>query len=67
MDEEKHNNPCGKVMFESFFDAKQVLNKLNNGGRAYGKSARRRTFKKPKQVYLCPDCGYFHLTSKRKK
>jgi len=62
----KKDSYCGKVIFDSFFDAQKALNKLNSIGRVYGKKKRSRAFKKPKQIYKCPDCGKYHLTTKRK-
>jgi hypothetical protein len=65
-DQEPQKNDCGKVTFDTFFDAKKVLNKLGNIGRAYGKTKRRLATKKPKRVYKCPNCGKYHLTSQLK-
>ena len=65
-EQKKKMNDCGKVTFDSFFDAKKVLNRLGNIGRAYGKTKRRLATKKPKRVYKCPFCGKYHLTSQKK-
>jgi hypothetical protein len=57
---------CGKVAFDTFFEAQKVLNRLGSIGRVYGKTKRRLATKKPKRVYKCPDCGKYHLTSQLK-
>ena len=67
MASENTNNYCGKVIFDTYLEAQKMLNKLNGIGRVYGKSKRRLAFKKPKQIYKCPDCGKYHLTTKQKK
>ena len=67
VDKEKHNNSCFKVVFESYADAQKVLSGMKNHGRSYGKSGRRRAFKKAQDIYKCPDCGKYHLTSKKNK
>jgi len=55
-----------KIKYESFYEAKKVLNAASKIGRVYGKSKRRLTTYKPKRVYRCQFCGYYHLTSKLK-
>jgi len=62
-DNKSTQNNCGKVSFDTFFEAQKVLNRLGNIGRVYGKTKRRHATKKPKRVYKCPDCGKYHLTS----
>jgi hypothetical protein len=59
-------NNCGKVAFETFYQAQKVLNRFGNIGRVYGKTKRNHATKKPKRVYKCPDCGKYHLTSQSK-
>lgn len=58
---------CGKTTFETFDAAQKVINSFASKGRAYGKSKRRFATKKPKRVYKCPDCGKYHLTSKKSR
>lgn len=53
---------CEKISFDSFLEAQKVVNHAQ--GR---KNNRRRAQKVPKRVYRCPDCGKFHLTSKKNK
>jgi hypothetical protein len=65
-DQDQINSICGKVTFDSFFDAKKVLDRLGGIGRVYGKTRRRLATKKPKRVYKCPTCGKYHLTSQKK-
>lgn len=56
---------CDKLSFDTYSEAQTVINKANTWGRVTGK--RRLQNKKPKRVYKCPDCGKYHLTSKKKK
>jgi hypothetical protein len=65
-DHKSTQNNCGKVAFDTFFEAQKVLNRFGNIGRVYGKTKRRHATKKPKRVYKCPDCGKYHLTSQLK-
>jgi hypothetical protein len=66
-DQDQIISTCGKVTYDSFFDAKKVLSRFVNIGRAYGKTKRRLATKKPKRIYKCPACGKYHLTSQKNK
>jgi len=55
---------CEKLSFDSFYDGQKVVNVATSIGR---KQNRHRATKKPKRVYLCPECGKYHLTSKKKE
>lgn len=53
---------CDKLSFDTFSEAQHVVNIAQ--GR---KTNRHRANKIPKRAYKCPDCGKFHLTSKKNK
>jgi len=65
-DDKSTQDNCGKVAFDTFFEAQKVLNRFGSIGRVYGKTKRRLATKKPKRVYKCPHCGKYHLTSQLK-
>jgi len=54
---------CDKLEFDSFFEGQKVVNVAQRIGR---RTNRHRATKHPKRVYKCPDCGKYHLTSKKK-
>lgn len=54
---------CEKLSFDSFSEGQKVVNKALSWGRG---NRRRQNSKKPKRVYKCPECGMYHLTSKKK-
>lgn len=56
---------CNKIGYETFEEAKHVVNYANKMGRKRQKQ-RRLQCKKPKRVYKCPECGLYHLTSQNK-
>lgn len=47
---------CGKIQYDNIHEAQVVANGLNR------KTGNNRESK----VYLCPDCGYYHITSQQK-
>lgn len=57
---------CEKTTYYSFFEAEKRLSKFKKG-RSYGKTGRRLATKKPKRAYHCPHCGFYHITSQKKK
>jgi hypothetical protein len=62
----KLNAICEKVKYDSFFDAENAISGFKSG-RAYGKSRRRLSTKKPKRAYKCEVCGKYHITSQKNK
>jgi hypothetical protein len=54
---------CEKLSFTTFFEAQKVVNIATNIGR---RQNRHRATKIPKRAYRCPECGNYHLTSKKK-
>ncbi|MDD4972476.1 MAG: hypothetical protein PHT07_23850 [Paludibacter sp.] len=55
---------CEKLSFDTFFEGQKVVNNATNIGR---RQNRHRATRVPKRVYKCPDCGKYHLTSKKKE
>ena len=55
---------CDKLSFDTFFEGQKVVNHAVNIGR---RKNRHLATKMPKRVYKCPDCGKYHLTSKKKE
>ncbi len=60
---------CDKLAFETYAEAKHLVNKANNKKRYYidGQRQNRRQTYKPKRAYKCEICGLYHLTSLKKK
>lgn len=59
----------GKICFETFAEAKSVVNNANRTRTHHyssGKRVNRGASKKPKRVYECEECGCYHLTSQNK-
>jgi len=60
---------CDKVTYNSFEEAQRVVNAAAKAPRFYhnGKRMNRRVTYKPKRAYKCPNCGMYHLTSKKEE
>lgn len=59
----------GKLSFETFEQAKKVVNSANKPRThhyQHGKRVNRGQNKRPKRVYKCTECGMYHLTSQKK-
>lgn len=53
---------CDKLSFDTYFEGQKVV----SNAKIVRTKNRRRATKHPKRVYKCPDCGKYHLTSKKK-
>lgn len=54
---------CEKKTFDSFDEAQKFLSTFKSGRTKHRKSAT----KKPKRAYKCEFCGFYHVTSMKKK
>jgi len=58
---------CGKIQYNSFREAQEVINYAKNHRRYFrGKRVNRKIGKKdirPQRSYKCEVCGFWHLTS----
>lgn len=57
---------CEKATYDTFSKAQKAVQSFKKG-RSYGKSRRRLATKKPKRAYKCDICGWYHITSQKKK
>lgn len=55
---------CEKLSFNSFYEAQKVVSTARSIAKR--SNNRHRATKTPKRTYKCPDCGKYHLTSKKK-
>lgn len=61
---------CHKIQYETWEEAQKIVNRLrririySGGRRIKGSNLAKR---RPKRVYKCPVCGFFHLTHYKNK
>lgn len=59
--------PCFKIAYITHDEAKKSMKDLNARNGELNRSKKPRNqykFKKHQRIYKCPNCGFYHLTSK---